>query len=308
MNTVNQEAMLYNHAINPQLMSICDTLFSCPHVKFSSFRYFRVFNDGSYLNLSTNCEWLNQRVTTIPDNGITFHSALRSAQYDCHTYYLWPNEPGNDSILNLFYKFDIWNGISVYRRKECSIEAWSFGSTRENRQQSNFYVNNLDYINYFISYFNSSAAHLIDPSDFSKLAHFNEALSIEHLERTLNSQRCGGVGNEEKESKINKNKNHELLNEKLLKKNEKFFLPFPFNNIYFTQKELIVLKLITLGHTIKEIGKKMDLSPRTIEDYLYTIKNKLNCNYKHEIANIVAKYNLLVELKLNWIFLSLPLL
>jgi DNA-binding CsgD family transcriptional regulator len=50
-----------------------------------------------------------------------------------------------------------------------------------------------------------------------------------------------------------------------------------------SSRQLESLYWLTKGMTIKQIGKTMNLSPRTIESYLETIKTKLNCFCRTEL-------------------------
>ncbi|MBA2650448.1 MAG: hypothetical protein H0U75_12805 [Legionella sp.] len=50
-----------------------------------------------------------------------------------------------------------------------------------------------------------------------------------------------------------------------------------------TAKQQRCLFLLVRGKTTKEIGKILDISPRTVEDHMNAIKNKLNCQSKSEL-------------------------
>lgn len=50
-----------------------------------------------------------------------------------------------------------------------------------------------------------------------------------------------------------------------------------------SEREKDIFKLVIQGQTMTQIANEMYLSPRTIEDYLIKLKNKLNCSSKSEI-------------------------
>jgi DNA-binding CsgD family transcriptional regulator len=52
---------------------------------------------------------------------------------------------------------------------------------------------------------------------------------------------------------------------------------------YFTPRELDVFNYILLGLTSKKIAKRLDISFRTVEDYIDKIKIKLDCDSKSEV-------------------------
>lgn len=102
-------------------------------------------------------------------------------------------------------------------------------------------------------------------------------------------------------SKIN-NLNKEILNKTLEQKKEKKYISFldilkdsnidrfyligNYENIYLTKREAECVFYLTQGNTAKQIGKKLTLSPRTVEAYLANIKAKLKC---HTITELVSK-------------------
>lgn len=68
--------------------------------------------------------------------------------------------------------------------------------------------------------------------------------------------------------------------------NQKLANDFP--EVAFTEREMETLFYTLTGYTSKEVGKKLDLSHRTVESYLDNIKDKLHCNSKAEIRNVLV--------------------
>lgn len=56
-----------------------------------------------------------------------------------------------------------------------------------------------------------------------------------------------------------------------------------------SSRELQVAFLICRGRTYKEIGKMLNLSPKTVENYVENIKNKLGCSFKSDIIDFFEK-------------------
>jgi DNA-binding CsgD family transcriptional regulator len=65
------------------------------------------------------------------------------------------------------------------------------------------------------------------------------------------------------------------------------FIPLKINNVYFTTRENQCLKLTIKGKSAKQIAGLLDLSPRTVEEYLTNIKFKLGVNSKSELIELV---------------------
>lgn len=61
-------------------------------------------------------------------------------------------------------------------------------------------------------------------------------------------------------------------------------------NKRLTQRQYDCLYWLSRGMTIKEIALKLKLSARTVEHYLETVKNKLNCNTRSELIKIFFQH------------------
>lgn len=74
-----------------------------------------------------------------------------------------------------------------------------------------------------------------------------------------------------------------LLGTKAADEVRKFLLTRQPETKSLTKRQLDCLYYLTKGMTIKEIAKSLSLSPRTVEHYLETIKDKLNCHSRSEL-------------------------
>lgn len=71
-----------------------------------------------------------------------------------------------------------------------------------------------------------------------------------------------------------------------------------FDNHYLTKRETDVLRCVVLGYTAKQIGQHLHISFRTVETYIETLKHKLHCTSKGDIANKTITSGLINELDL----------
>jgi DNA-binding CsgD family transcriptional regulator len=71
-----------------------------------------------------------------------------------------------------------------------------------------------------------------------------------------------------------------------------------FGNQYLTKRETDVLKYVVLGYTAKRIGQTLEISFRTVETYIETLKMKLDCGSKGDISAVVIRSGLIRELGL----------
>ncbi len=65
-----------------------------------------------------------------------------------------------------------------------------------------------------------------------------------------------------------------------------------FNYEYLTKRELDVMKYIMLGYTAKKIAVVLQLSYRTVEAYIVTLKLKLRCSTKGELIETSVRIGL----------------
>lgn len=68
-------------------------------------------------------------------------------------------------------------------------------------------------------------------------------------------------------------------------------------SLNFTPREYQVLKNILMGFTAKQIGRQLNLSFRTVEDYTDKIKRKLQCTSKYHIAETAMRLGIVHQLR-----------
>jgi PAS domain S-box-containing protein len=113
--------------------------------------------------------------------------------------------------------------------------------------------------------------------DITQLKKIEEELRIakEKAEAALQAKEIAEAESREK-SKLLKNVLEEL-------QEERYYLSGEYQGIHLTQREAQCLVCLAHGYSIKQIGKKLELSPRTVEAYLNRVKVKLKCNTKTEL-------------------------
>lgn len=75
-----------------------------------------------------------------------------------------------------------------------------------------------------------------------------------------------------------------------------FNLGDKFDNRYLTKREFEVLKFVVMSYSSKQIACLLGISFRTVECYIETLKLKLNCNKKGDIARTAIETKLILEL------------
>lgn len=69
------------------------------------------------------------------------------------------------------------------------------------------------------------------------------------------------------------------------KNKNRFVLGKKFGNEYLTNREIDIIKYVLQGFSAKEIGLRLNISHRTVESYISTIKLKCRCNRKSNLIN-----------------------
>jgi len=234
--------------------SICKYLDNLFNIK--DFRYIKIFKDNTCLFLTTESEWTRIFYRDFYQYG-THHKTINSLTSG---FVLWSSHP-DQSVFNARREFSgSDHGITLIEKNTDSCEIFGFSSTKENPQVINFYINNLDLLRRHTLYFKYQAKDLI------KLAEKDRLI----LPKVLEKPKVDLISD-----RTNVNK---LIKETPL---ANYYQSEGIMQLKNKQKEC--LYLITQGKTAKQVAKIMNLSPRTIEDHINIIKNKLNCQYKSEL-------------------------
>lgn len=66
-----------------------------------------------------------------------------------------------------------------------------------------------------------------------------------------------------------------------------------YHPLCLTERQIDCLVLLVKGMTFKEIAKELDLSPRTVEHYIFAIKTKFNCEARSELISKALKMEII---------------
>jgi DNA-binding CsgD family transcriptional regulator len=223
--------------------------------------YERIFFDKTFYILSSE-EKAYLRFCIQPDKN--FINQLMLAPVSGFKNFLWPDCPKGIAPLEFLFKNDIWHGLSFIRKSNNFIEVWNFTSTRSNENVIKFYIDNIDWLERFIYYFNQRILDIEEPNVKDRaLIKLNSDLF-----------QMGNNQNENMHSKIGLKLNNYILN-------------IDNKNIKLSKREVECLYHLTLGKNIKEIARELSIGNRTVEDYLNNVKLKSG---KHSRSQLIAVY------------------
>ena len=264
IDTTNRSAFLYSANFIPQIESICAPLKS---LNIKNFCYIKIFKDSTYIQLGNGFkEWQKDFFKRIGTVKKVFEESIKTyAQKERYSYFIWPSKILDDPILSLAYEHNMWHGLTIYYKTTDCIESFSFSFDRNNDDQTNFFLNKIDLLNMFCENFKSNAKDLIDCSDKNKLALFKKGLNPEIFVSQPSSEKKEFLKN------IDLNTNILTNTPQLIK---------------FSNQENNCIKFLAQGRTMKEIGRILELPPRTVESYIDNVKNKTGLNYKSQIIDL----------------------
>lgn len=142
--------------------------------------------------------------------------------------------------------FGVGNGIYIIRKGENFTEYFSFGTKPQNNNIINFYLNNLDYLQNFCDNFKDNGKKLIKLAEKNTLIHEYHDKSIDKIIT---------VNNDSIKNKFSK----------------------------LTKRENEVALLLLTGATAKEIALAINISFRTVQDYIGSIRNKYHARNIREL-------------------------
>lgn len=229
------------------------------HLLIHYFAFKRTYLDGSKIYLFNHPEyyqhWFNKQYYLIGN---------REAKPTAYTdgYDLWECLPDPYKLYQEGAdNFNIAHGLTITRKHQDHCDFFFFATNRENHEVKRLYLDRRDiferYCDYFLEYSTSSiskaeSAKVILPFS-TKLISIGSASAIENF---LNDIDCS-----------------------------------KHNGLYrLTSRQAECAYHLAKGMSYKEIAIILGgLSPRTIEEHVYNIRQKLNCRNKSELISILSK-------------------
>lgn len=141
-----------NRVINNKILKKFTSLFNSSPIDLFSYR--KYYETGKHLALCTREDWQDHYLHNIDDIGPVFRKAIIDATKYKNVYFLWPNKR-KDQFLKELWSFNIWNGISIFYKDNQHVESFTFACNQNTKLANNYFINNLEILNYYIEYFSS---------------------------------------------------------------------------------------------------------------------------------------------------------
>jgi DNA-binding CsgD family transcriptional regulator len=241
------------------------------------FSFARIYNTGKVIFFCNHLDWLTFKTDKhlydfdgfIPED--VADEIVKN--YNFHVY--TGNGYKENRVLNLLFETNRWNSLDLYKRNKQYIDIMHVASTRDNVGIINFYINNNKLLQNYFDNFLNQFEETINTAFHSKY----------YVEFVVNNP-------SKKEIKFSPHlflPNSKLVQKdkfKLLSVCEKITLNVNNEKINLSQRESSCMYLLTKGKSCKEIAEILDISSRTVEHHINSIKLKTGLHYKSELIEI----------------------
>lgn len=237
------------------VVEICQPLFTKTNIV--NYVYARIFDNYTCYSLVANA---NHHIHHFEKRFAVSPPIPKTMLTEKIYYFLTGNEniPFQQSLYDARSLFNMSSPFFIIDRNYGYYDLHIFFSDANKDQMINYYLNNIDCLEKFNSYFKEKANKLLTEAN-------KHILNIPIDMRPT----FGGLNKaiSDNGSCVNFKSNKQLL----------------------TVRENQCIEFLSYGFTMKEIAKEMKISPRTVEDYLNNLKIKLGVRRKSEIINALIE-------------------
>lgn len=274
-NTISLDGNILITAAN-KVARICKPLVN--NLDVVTFRYARIYEDGSKFILSNNTDYLRflyeegHYINTWYDNGKPASQFVPG----CHFWAidkLATNENENWVGNELNKQFKYSDGMFYCFKQTDFVELFDFFSSN-----SNIYFINKKLLYRFMLYFKEQAKTLMQKGENERIYTLQNINS-----KQRNSEKIDEIkfinSTPIKQSSLNQN----ILDLHQTENQRPFFNNIDIHGICFSNREKQILNYLPQGKTAKQIALILGISYRTVERHLENIRIKTNINSRSEL-------------------------
>lgn len=234
------------------IRAICKPLFDSTDINY--FIYCRFYDDGTLCSFPSNTEWHKHFMEKE-----YFSNKLRMKE----GLHLWTSqEEYSEANIVAREQFDIDNKFEIVERGRDYYDVYGFASSKGKNRIVDYYINNIDYLKKFSLYFKNEARKLIEESK-----KMENRLIISHEVPDVVLEESSKYSDDFMHNRIK----HYYLNTK------------DSVDLYLTNREAEILLYTLQQRSASEISEILHLSPKTVESYLASAKEKLSCVNRSEL-------------------------
>lgn len=276
---IKQSALEHLRETNPLFVKLCQPLHD---IGIHNYYFIKCHEDGTYLFYAKRRELAEMHIQTLRSQSqffmdsvdITPHNQIFSLTGDIHQFDL-----KRDPVIKLFWEYDCWNTFMLYRIINNNLlEGWGFSVGRGFLDPLGFFLKKKHLLERFVNYFDIVAKDIINTEEKRKLAVYDDRFTF--FDRSYSEV-----------------KNHDLLFLRQTRLN-KLFINDEEQHIHFTQRQCECLYYLSQHQSTKQIAQFLNLSHRSVETYIQTIKSKIGVSSKSDLLKFIHRHELTQKLEL----------
>lgn len=255
------------------MLSMCSAVKSItdPLRKFGiiGFSYTRVYDDGTFIDASDHVDAME--LFYYGSNLYKYYTPDIVPEMLKGEFFLCSALGDNIALNTLRETFSIDHIFVLTKRRLGYFEVFNFMGDTNNPSIVNFYINNLQILEAFASYFRKSAADIICKYEVDKVFRSKDFF-LQHEGQ---------------------------LQDNIINTHRETFIPSAHDNSfelkkipYLTRREKECLTWCVKGKSSTETAIIMNISRRTVEVFLSKIKNKLDCYKQTELVKKAIKFKI----------------
>ncbi|MBL7479211.1 helix-turn-helix transcriptional regulator [Legionella bononiensis] len=218
------------------------------------FQFLRCYDNGS-IGLLTNNTGLIEQFQHVDNEPVVFSSFANEHQSASSFWFLWDEELPEMPVQFAREQLNIRNGITLVRRSKNYYDMIAVASPVDPEHAGAFYLNKLKPIEHFIIDFETANKELIEIMNKNPIALPEPYRDINYQSLCLSQGTLSVMGKT--------------------------------GPSHITVQELACLRLLIQGKSHKQIGRLLELSPRTVETYLQRVKLRTGFGTLHEMEHMI---------------------
>jgi hypothetical protein len=170
----NKSVLNFNQKAKARMNTLCHPLWKAG---FTMFTFCRSFKDGKRLYLSSNEKWVEHYLkNNLQDNCDHLEHYLPPQDI---IYGFWDAFKG-DKVFDALHSRNFGHGFCIYEHYEDYVDQFDFAAHRDNYLMSNFYLQNIFFLETFIKEFKIKAFDLINNDVEKKLIIPSRPLTVKY--------------------------------------------------------------------------------------------------------------------------------
>lgn len=252
-----QKKLIYHSAT---IQEICNPLFE--KTEINGFGYFNIKKNGALTYLGSSGKWMEHFFVQELHTLLTPENIPEIFQ----NKYIIGDHLVDQSIPRQTDLFGYYHIFCVINETPSGVDLYSFTASDSSDSYNNRYINNIDKLNSFCSYFDEAARPLVKEAKKISIPVTKIKRGFSNLTRDTN------------------NDFPEVIP-------QKWYLGKAYGDTYLTKNETMCLHYMLLGNSARKISSLMFKSSRTIEYYMNRIKQKFNVRKKADLIQRVLRTN-----------------